>query len=245
MPGLAGPNLGLVWGYTEGDDGWGYEGYNPGFARLDSLVNLAVLGIVNDPPGSPTDGARYIVGTAPTGVFVGHANAIAVWLSIGGPAWVYYPPKTGWKVQNVANELPYLWDGSNWLVDAMYSIGSGSDPTALLEADQDLLYHRVAANIRFAANFASYRGLTSKAGGTANPTADMTVLVQRAGSGAPNTFATIGAITFTAGSLTPAFSTQSSVVQDFTEGDVLRLRGPTTPDTTFKGFYSTLIAYRR
>lgn len=246
MPGSTGPNIGLVWGFAEGEDGWGYNGYNPGFERLDSLIHLSVLGISDTPPGSPADGERYIVGGSPSGAWSGQAGKVAAWLTIGGAAWHFYAPKVGWRAHNVTNGLPYLFDGSAWLSDALYSIGSSSDPTALLTADQDLLYHRVADDITFPGNFGAYRGLSSKAGGTADATADTTIWVQRAATGAPNTFATVGSITIAAGGVNPVLNTAGGgAAQNFNEGDVLRLRAQTTPDVSFKGFYSTLIAYRR
>lgn len=47
---------------------------------------------VNTPPGSPVDGERVIVGSTPTGAFVGHAGEIAQW---SGSAWVFTAPKQG------------------------------------------------------------------------------------------------------------------------------------------------------
>lgn len=245
MPGLVGPNIGLVWGYAEGDDGWGYGSYNPGFAKLDTLLHLAVIAKANTPPGSPTDGDRYLVGDSPTGVWGGHAGTIAVYLAIGGPDWAYYTPKVGWRVHNIADGLPYLYDGSNWLTDAMYSIGSSGDPTVLLTNDQDLLYHRVGSALTFPINFGPYRGLRSEAGCVVAATGATAILVQRAASSAPSTFATVGLITFAAGAFNPVFTTSGGTSQDMSEGDVLRLRAPATADATFKGFYSTLLAYRR
>jgi len=51
----------------------------------------SVKNIVNDPP-TPSNGDRYIVGTEPTGVFVGHENAIAVYVT---DAWTYIVPDKG------------------------------------------------------------------------------------------------------------------------------------------------------
>jgi len=48
----------------------------------------------NLPPGSPTDGQRYIVGLTPTGAWSRHLNQIAVGESAAS-AWTFYVPKTG------------------------------------------------------------------------------------------------------------------------------------------------------
>lgn len=61
----------------------------------DSLVSLAQMlrapwitvdSIANAPPGSPTLGATVLVGIAPTGAYVGQANALAQW---NGAQWVF------------------------------------------------------------------------------------------------------------------------------------------------------------
>lgn len=114
MPGSTGPNLGLVWGYSIGEDGWGVGSYNPGFAKMDTLIHLSVIDIEDTPPGAPVDGDRYIVGGSPTGDFSGHEDEIAVRLAIGGPAWVFYAPKTGWRLWNEATSTYFRFDGA-WI----------------------------------------------------------------------------------------------------------------------------------
>lgn len=47
---------------------------------------------IDTPPGSPATGYRVIVGSSPTGDFVGHAGEIAQW---NGSAWVFTTPKQG------------------------------------------------------------------------------------------------------------------------------------------------------
>lgn len=65
---------------------------NAALRTLEVLAQLTVTAIANDPPGSPADGARYIVGSAPTGVWVGHANAVAYYSS----GWLFAMPDSGW-----------------------------------------------------------------------------------------------------------------------------------------------------
>ena len=96
------PNLGL-----EGDDPPGLLNWDiadrANRRRLDATVQLAVKSVTNTPPGSPADGDRHIAGTNPTGIWAGHANAVAVWnaSTVGQPphvpAWDFYPPKAGWR----------------------------------------------------------------------------------------------------------------------------------------------------
>lgn len=245
MPGTTGPNLGLVWGYAEGEDGWGLEGYNPGFALLDTLVHTAVLDITPDPPTTPADGDRYIVDASATGIFAGHEDALAVWLAVNSTGWVFYMPKFGWRVIRAANGIPYIYDGLRWLSDSIYAIAASTDPSALLGASQALLYHRVADDIAFPLNFVTYRGMTSEAGGTADATASTVIDIELAPSSDPNTFDGLGTITIGAGGVTPTFTTAGGTAQLLNRGDVIRILAPATPDATFKGFYCTLIGYRR
>lgn len=59
-------------------------GLNQSLYVIDMLLNLSVESIGdNYPPASAMDGARYIVGTAPTGNWVGHENKLAMWVETG------------------------------------------------------------------------------------------------------------------------------------------------------------------
>ena len=56
-------------------------GLNESLLTVDALLQLAVVSVGdNAPPGSPVNGARYVVGTAPTGAWAGRANQVAQWL---------------------------------------------------------------------------------------------------------------------------------------------------------------------
>lgn len=75
--------------------------------------------LVNTPPGSPTTGYRVIVGSTPTGAFVGHAGEIAQWI---GTAWVLTTPRQGTSAfvkggdvpyQQTASTAPWVWDKVN------------------------------------------------------------------------------------------------------------------------------------
>lgn len=66
---------------------------NSALRRLDAVVQLSVISIANSPPGSPADGDRYIVGSSPTGAWVGHEDDVAAYI---GTSWVYWTPVAGW-----------------------------------------------------------------------------------------------------------------------------------------------------
>lgn len=112
MAASAGPNLGLTYGYAAHDSGWGVNGFNPDFAMLDALVFLGVIShTLGTPPGSPATGDRYIIGTG-TGAWSGQDKAVTIW---DGSAWVFYPPKEGWKAYNLTLDLDLKYNGSSWV----------------------------------------------------------------------------------------------------------------------------------
>ncbi|WP_372623550.1 DUF2793 domain-containing protein [Falsiroseomonas sp.] len=64
-----------------------------GLNRLDAPVQPIVQQIrLNKPPASPADGACWIIGTSPTGVWAGQANRLAQW-SWNGIAWTLAAPQ--------------------------------------------------------------------------------------------------------------------------------------------------------
>jgi hypothetical protein len=86
--------------------------HNEALLILDSLVQLAVSDqSLTSPPGSPSEGDRYIVAASPTGAWAGHANHIAAYVD---GDWSFYPPNDGW-IAFVADESTlYFWNGSAW-----------------------------------------------------------------------------------------------------------------------------------
>jgi hypothetical protein len=89
---------------------------NEGLQKLDLLLQLQVLDRdLAAPPGSPTDGARYIVAASPTGAWAGQAGKIAAWQD---GAWVFVAPREGF-IAWIADENRLLFhDGTNWIESA-------------------------------------------------------------------------------------------------------------------------------
>src|SRR6185437_5644368 len=86
---------------------------NDAFAMLDAIVMLAVLDRdLTAPPGSPSDGDRYLVKPTGTGLFAGHNNAIAHFTA---GDWSFYAPRAGCTCF-VADEAVLLtWNGTAWV----------------------------------------------------------------------------------------------------------------------------------
>ncbi|MBR0682745.1 DUF2793 domain-containing protein [Roseomonas eburnea] len=131
MPGNPGPNLGLTYGWLPGEPGWGVSGFNPNMAALDAVTHLAVLGQQNSPPGAPSAGDRYIVGTG-SGAWAGHDDAIARW---NGSTWDFYAPAEGWRAWNAAADALWVYSSGAWGAAPAGTVAAGSITTAELGGD--------------------------------------------------------------------------------------------------------------
>lgn len=96
--------------------------HNQAVAMLQALA-LGAIAHTNTPPGSPADGDTYILKSAPTGAWTGHANKIATFL--GG--WIFIPGNDSDGTPIVMGALQVgltlflqsehglvTWDGAHW-----------------------------------------------------------------------------------------------------------------------------------
>jgi hypothetical protein len=102
--------------------------HNEALRVLDALVQLAVVDMdLSAPPGSPSEGACYIVGAGPTGAWAGHAAQIAAFQDA---AWAFYVPLEGWLAWVGDEDTLYAFDGTHWVPS---SGGGGSvNPVSLV-----------------------------------------------------------------------------------------------------------------
>lgn len=85
-------------------------GLNLALNVIDALTQLSVLSVGdNTPPGSPAEGARYIVGTSPTGAWAGQAGKLARYLDAH---WSFYNANIA--VNSVAGTL-HIKAASGWI----------------------------------------------------------------------------------------------------------------------------------
>jgi hypothetical protein len=91
------------------------------FRGIQTLVMPNVISIFgNTPPVGPVNGQTYVVGSAPTGVWAGQANAIAYWANdpqdgvVSTPQWEFYTPQVGWTAFNQATGSLIQWNGTTW-----------------------------------------------------------------------------------------------------------------------------------
>jgi hypothetical protein len=76
-----------------------------------------VISTTSTPPATPARGDRYIVGAAPTGVWVGHATHLA-WFN--GAEWKFDVPATGWAVVDQAATTLYFYKAGAWVVGIVF-----------------------------------------------------------------------------------------------------------------------------
>lgn len=99
-----------------------YLNVNEALQKLDQLVMPVVADKdLSTPPGSPSDGAAYIVASGNWGTASSKAGKIAYWLSVAG-VWQFADPLAGWAVR-VQDELDgfgvpkiYIYTGSSWAI---------------------------------------------------------------------------------------------------------------------------------
>lgn len=106
-----------------------YLTVNSALNRLDVLVNLTVFNrTVTAPPGSPSNGHRYIVASPATGAFTGQENNIAAFI---GSNWIFFTPSEGWRAYDQGANQFIIWNGSAW-VSAGLSSSALSDGSVTL-----------------------------------------------------------------------------------------------------------------
>lgn len=84
---------------------------------------------VDTPPGSPVVGYRVIVGSSPTGDFVGHEGELAQW---NGTEWVFAVPKEGTVIYVKDEAEPYKQTASStpWIWALVNTTSGGALPPA-------------------------------------------------------------------------------------------------------------------
>ena len=108
---------------------------NEALRRLDALVQVTVQSaVLATPPGSPTEGQRWIIPASPTGVWVGHAGQIAAWQD---GAWAFYAPLDGWTAVDVSTDTLLLYNAGTGVWTGLIT-GVFTDAAFTLQDDIDL-----------------------------------------------------------------------------------------------------------
>lgn len=92
--------------------------HNEALIMLDVAFQLIVADKdLSAPPGSPTDGAAYIVAATGSGAWAGHTGSIAVWFDEVG-VWLFIPPIGGMRAYVTDEGIFYQYSGSAWVGNA-------------------------------------------------------------------------------------------------------------------------------
>lgn len=111
---LTHPNVPVVFGYADHENGWG-AAQNQALVMLAATAQAVAETVgANTPPGSPGMFNTYAVGGSPTGAWSGQAYSLAYW---DGAAWQFIPGKEGWRVYNKATQLFHVLQSVGWRVD--------------------------------------------------------------------------------------------------------------------------------
>lgn len=87
--------------------------HNLALAMMDLLIVPIVEQIANNSSTCVADNRMYLVGTSPTGAFVGHNNQLA--LLIGG-AFYFVTPRTHMRIYLASDSgNPKKWNGTAWV----------------------------------------------------------------------------------------------------------------------------------
>lgn len=110
--------------------------HNEALQALDTVVAACVEeAALNDPPAAPIIGACYIVGGAPTGEWVGHANAIA---SFSNSGWRFMAAVEGMSVYARSTGIDARFRAGAWEYGNVRA-------SALIIGDQQVVGSRAAA----------------------------------------------------------------------------------------------------
>jgi len=105
------PNLNLP--YILASQSQKHVTHNEALVALDTLTQVSILDRnLSTPPGSPSEGDTYIVGSTATGDWSGEENSITTYYD---SVWRFYTPKEGWLVYVVDEGVHLKFDGTSWV----------------------------------------------------------------------------------------------------------------------------------
>ncbi|MBE7183293.1 MAG: DUF2793 domain-containing protein [Methylobacterium mesophilicum] len=86
--------------------------HNEAIRALDALVQIGVASRdLSQPPETPENGARFIVGPTPGGDWTGRAGRLAAWQD---GAWAFFEPRAGWIAWVEDEARAVVWRGGSW-----------------------------------------------------------------------------------------------------------------------------------
>jgi len=201
--------------------------HNESLRVLDALVQATALDKdLSSPPGSPSDGDTYVLGSATpaSGAWSGHDGEIAYYKS---SSWIFLVPEEGWRVSVLDESADYRYDGVDWLaVGTVVSVNSydvGCSKAGKPSASELLLRLPMVRSVEFADDFAG----SEAASGTAAAATSVFTIKKNGAS--------VGTFTFAPAGSTATFATSGGAVS-LTAGDVLSVIAPGSQDASLADF---------
>lgn len=104
--------------------------HNEALSLVDSLLNLSVLTIANDPSVADEilnenpniNGTSWLIGDQPSGIWQGHRNQIAIWSPNG---WRYLMPIKGMQIYHEMLKCRIIFDDGQWILADSVEIPQG------------------------------------------------------------------------------------------------------------------------
>jgi Protein of unknown function (DUF2793) len=127
-------NLGLL--LLAADQAQKHVTVNDGLQLLDSLVMPAVKSrSTAAPPGSPSEGERWIVPTGATGAWAGKTDTVAVWRD---GAWAFLTARAGWAVHLEDERQTVVFTDGAWRDRIVGTANGGAIRLVALEQELTL-----------------------------------------------------------------------------------------------------------
>ena len=99
--------------------------HNEALLKLDAIVQLSVKDRdLDNPPATPANGERYVVGANALSDWAGQDGAIAAYQD---GAWSFYTPSNGWLAWVEDEGVLIAWNGSSWVVTSSGSGGGNGE----------------------------------------------------------------------------------------------------------------------
>ena len=156
--------------------------HNQALAILDQLAQAVVADKdLAAPPGSPANGAMYIVAAAATGAWAGQSGNLSFWLTSVG-AWTFITPADGWSVWVADEAVRYERKAGAWAVFAGGGGGGVSLPVVQTFAGAKTLA-LADINTYNVSQDAGAQAVTLPAQATVAWTADAEIHIERGAAG--------------------------------------------------------------
>jgi len=113
---------------------------NDGYIKLDTLIQLVVINMTTStPPGTPTNGDRYVPLATATGAWAGKEDDIAYYYN----GWYFISPDIGWTLYDQNTNAFKTWTGSIWeftrfepeVLDTEFRVVKSTDATSKMDFD--------------------------------------------------------------------------------------------------------------